>query len=115
MQEIDPDLQKFNNPVGKNPCGDIVVVAKSTLQSLDIHPDYGVEFLWIIKASVVNTLSCDKVQQIKGPTKDLGLLDGTLAYFELLAGPKLVTPTITQLSPYVTKPRDRLQDISNCL
>ena len=63
---------------------------------------------------MVNNSSCDKVQQIKGPTKDLGLSDGTLAYFELLAGPKLVTPTIPHLSPYVIKPRDPFQDISNC-
>ena len=114
LQEIDRDLQKFDNLVGKNPCGDNVVVEKSSLQSLNIHPDYGFEFLGIIKAGVVNNSSCDKVQQIKGPTKDLGLSDGTLAYFELLAGPKLVTPTIPHLSPYVIKPRDPFQDISNC-
>ena len=115
LLEIDRDLHKFDNLAGKNPCGDNVVVEKSSLQSLDIHPDYGFEFLGIIKAGVVNNSSCDKVQQIKGPTKDLGLSDGTLAYFELLARPKLVTPTIPHLSPYVTKPRDPLQDISNYL
>ena len=36
LQEIDRDLQKFDNLVGKNPCGDNVVVEKSSLQSLFI-------------------------------------------------------------------------------
>ena len=110
LQEIDRDLRKFDNLVGKNAGGDNVVVEKSSLQSRDIHLDYGAEFSGIIKAGVVNNLSCDKVLQIRGPpTKDLGPLDGTLAYS------KLVTPTIPHLIPSVTKPGDSLQDIPNCL
>lgn len=111
----------------------IVIFRNSIIQWARIH----VVILWWLKNHPFNHLifilimvlsSCGSSRQvwsiichvircskIKGPTKDLGLLDGTLPYFELLAGPKLVTPTITQLSPYVTKPRDPLQDISNCL
>ena len=82
-----------------------MVVEKSSLQSRDIHLDYGAEFSGIIKAGVVNNLSCDMVLQIRGPTKDLGPLDGTLAHS------KLVTPTIPHLIPSVTKRGDFLQDI----
>lgn len=110
LQEIDRDLRKFDSLVGKNAGGDNVVVEKLSLQSRDIHLDYGAEFSGIIKAGVVDNLSCDKVLQIRGPpTKVLGPLDGTLAYS------KLVTPTIPHLIPSVTKPGDSLQDIPNCL
>ncbi|KAK9981927.1 hypothetical protein SO802_035189 [Lithocarpus litseifolius] len=73
--------------------------------------NYGAEFSGIIKAGVVNNLSCDKVLQIRGPTKDLGPLDGTLAYSKLLVGPNLLTTTIPHLIPFVTKPGDSLQDM----
>ena len=65
LQEIDRDLRKFDNLVGKNAGGDNVVVEKSSLQSRDIHLDYGAEFSGIIKAGVVRGVA--RIFNLGGP------------------------------------------------